>query len=172
MNEEFKVTIDLPYPKIEISKKDRAYAYKIFKIYAGNLSELTSITQYSFQSSYLNKYKDLSNIIKEIAMVEMHHLRILSDLIIALGLVPYYVTYNCSKEAIPWNSDFGDYTLDYRNMLLSDINLEVSAIKDYNELINGTNDANIKDIFKRIIEDEERHLEIFRELLKQYDSYD
>ena len=105
-------------------------------------------------------------------MVEMHHLRILSDLIIALGLVPYYVTYNCSKEAIPWNSDFGDYTLDYRNMLLSDINLEVSAIKDYNELINGTNDANIKDIFKRIIEDEERHLEIFRELLKQYDSYD
>ena len=172
MNDQFKVVLDLPYPKIEISKKDTLYAYKIFKIYSGNLSEFTSIAQYAFQSSYLNKYKDLSKILEEIAMVEMKHLRILADLITDLGLIPYYVTYCCGTRANPWNSDYGDYTTDYRNMLLSNINLEVAAIKDYNELINQTNDANIKDIFKRIIQDEERHVEIFKELLRQYDSYE
>ena len=163
MNDQFKVVLDIPYPKIEISKKDTLYAYKVFKVYSGNLSELTSIAQYAFQSSYLNKYKDLSKILEEIAMVEMKHLRILAELITDLGLIPYYVTYCCGNR---------DYTTDYRNMLLSNINLEVAAIKDYNELINQTNDANIKDIFKRIILDEERHIEIFKELLRQYDSYE
>lgn len=170
MEENFNPALEIPYPKIEISKKDTAFAYKLLNVYAGNISELTAISQYSFQSFYLNKYKDLSNILMGISEVEMHHLKILADLICALGLIPYYVTYNCSYEAMPWNADYVDYTTDYRNMLLVNINSEVSAIKDYNKLIYETNDPNIKEILKRIIMDEERHIEIFSELLKQYDT--
>lgn len=170
MEETFNPTLEIPYPKIEISKKDTAFGYKLLNVYAGRVSELSAINQYSFQSFYLNKYKDLSNILMEISEVEMHHLKILADLICALGLIPYYVTYNCSYEAIPWNADYVDYTTDYRNMLLSNINSEVTAIKDYNKLIYETNDPNIKDILKRIIMDEERHIEIFSELLRQYDT--
>lgn len=172
MNDDFKVVLDVPYPKIEISKKDTAFAYKLFKVYSGNISELTAIMQYSFQSFYLNNYKDLSKIIENISKVEMHHLEILAKLILALGLTPYYVTYCCGNRANPWSADFADYTLDYRNMLITDINSEVTAIKDYNELINETNDPNVKEILRRIIMDEERHIEIFRELLRQYDSYE
>jgi len=170
VEETFNPTLEIPYPKIEISKKDTAFGYKLLNVYAGRVSELSAINQYSFQSFYLNKYKDLSNILMEISEVEMHHLKILADLICALGLIPYYVTYNCSYEAIPWNADYVDYTTDYRNMLLSNINSEVTAIKDYNKLIYETNDPNIKDILKRIIMDEERHIEIFSELLRQYDT--
>lgn len=170
MEETFNPTLEIPYPKIEISKKDTAFGYKLLNVYAGRVSELSAINQYSFQSFYLNKYKDLSNILMEISEVEMHHLKILADLICALGLIPYYVTYNCSYKAIPWNADFVDYTTDYRSMLLSNINSEVTAIKDYNRLINETNDPNVKDILNRIIMDEERHLEIFSELLRQYDN--
>ena len=170
MEETFNPTLEIPYPKIEISKKDTAFGYKLLNVYAGRVSELSAINQYSFQSFYLNKYKDLSNILMEISEVEMHHLKILADLICALGLIPYYVTYNCSYEAIPWNADYVDYTTDYRNMLLSNINSEVTAIKDYNKLIYETNDPNIKEILNRIIMDEERHIEIFSELLKQYDT--
>lgn len=172
MNDNFNPRLNIPYPKIEISKKDPVFAYKLLHTYAGNVSELTAITQYSFQSFYLNSYKDLSKILEQISEVEMHHLKILAELILALGLTPYYVTYGCGNEPTPWNSDFIDYTTDYRSMLLSNINSEVIAIKDYNMLIDQTNDPNIKDILRRIIMDEERHIEIFSELLRQYDSYE
>ena len=170
MEENFNPTLEIPYPKIEISKKDPMFAYKLLNVYSGRVSELTAINQYSFQSFYLNKYKDLSNILMEISEVEMHHLKILGDLILALGLIPYYVTYNCNYEATPWSADYVDYTTDYRNMLLVNINSEVSAIKDYNKLISETNDPNVKEILNRIIMDEERHINIFSELLRQYDS--
>lgn len=172
VNDDLNPIVNIPYPKIEISKKDPSFAYKLLYAYAGNVSELTAITQYSFQSFYLKDYKDLSNIIEHIAEVEMHHLKILAELILSLGITPYYVTYGCNNNVNTWNSDYVDYTVDYRDMLLSNINSEVSAIRDYNRLINETNDPNIKDILKRIIMDEERHVEIFSELLRQYDSYE
>ena len=104
-------------------------------------------------------------------MVEMRHLRILGILIEKLGLVPYYVTYN-NNNAIPWNSDYVNFTTDYRSMLVSNIDSEIEAIKYYNKIINETHDENIIQIFKRIIMDEERHVHIFKELLKQYDEDD
>jgi len=172
VNDNFNPIVNTPYPKIEILRKDPHFAYKLLHIYAGNASELTAINQYSFQSFYLNEYRDLSNILEQIAEVEMHHLKILSKLILALGLTPYYVTYGCGNRPNPWNSDYIDYTTDYRDMLLSNINSEVTAIRDYNRLINETDDPSIMNILKRIILDEERHVEIFNELLKQYDSYE
>lgn len=172
LNNIFNVTVNIPYPSIEILRKDTNFAYKLFHIYAGNISELTATSQYSFQSFYLKEYKDLSNILEQISKVEMHHLKILANLILELGLTPYYVTYGCGNKPITWNSDFVDYTTDYRDMLLSNINSEINAIRDYNKLINETTDSNIRKILKRIIMDEERHIEIFRELLRQYDTYE
>ncbi len=172
MNYDLNPIVNVAYPKIEVSRKDPLFAYKLLHTYAGNISELTAITQYSFQSFYLNEYKDLSNILEQISETEMRHLKILAKLILALGLTPYYVTYGCGNTPIPWNADNVDYTTDYRDMLLSNVNSEVSAIRDYNRLINETNDPNIRNILKRIIMDEERHVEIFSELLRQYDSYE
>ena len=169
--DEFNVILNIPYPKIIVNKKDPELAYKIMDNYAGIISELTQISQYTFQSFYLNRYVDLSKIIEEIAMVEMTHLRILGILIEKLGLVPYYVTYNNNK-AIPWNSDYVNFTTDYRSMLVSNIDSEIEAIKYYNKIINETHDENIIQIFKRIIMDEERHVHIFKELLNQYDEDD
>lgn len=172
MNDNLNPLIDIPYPKIEVTKKNQMFAYKILNVYAGNVSELTAINQYSFQSFYLNKYNDLSNLLEKISEIEMRHLKILSELILELGLTPYYVTYGCDNTPIPWNSDNVDYTIDYRDMLLSNINSEVTAIRNYNKLINESDDYNIIEILKRIIIDEERHVEIFSELLRQYDSYE
>ena len=166
---EFNPNLDMPYPKIIVNRKDPKLAYKLLDIYAGNVSELTQISLYSFQSFYLNNYKDLSNILALIAQVEMRHLKILGVLINKLGLIPYYVTYK-NGSAIPWNSDYVDFTTDYRSMLLTNINSEITAIKSYNNIIRSTNDENVIKILERIIKDEERHIQIFSELLKQYDE--
>lgn len=166
---DFNPKLNIPYPKIMVNKKDQFLAYKILESYAGEISEFTATSLYSFQSFYLNKYNDLSKIIESIAEVEMNHLKILALLIEKLGLIPYYVTYK-DGVAVPWNSDYVDFTTDYRNMLLTNIDSEIRAIKNYNIIINSTNDENIIKIIKRIIMDEERHIEIFTELLKQYDE--
>lgn len=172
MNYDLNPIVNEVYPKIEVTRKDPTLAYKLLNVYAGEISELTATTKYSFQSFYLHEYNDLSNLLEQIAEVEMKHLKILALLISKLGLIPYYVTYGCGNNTNPWNADNIDYTIDYRDMLLSNINSEFTAIRNYNKLINETNDANIKNILRRIIMDEERHVEIFNELLRQYDSYE
>ena len=166
---DFDPNLNIEYPKIMISKKDIKLAYKLLDIYSGNISELTQIQMYSYQSIYLNKYTDLSNILNSISKIETKHLKILGILISKLGLIPYFVTYkdNC---AIPWNSDYVNFTTDYRSMLINNINSEVEAIKLYNEIIKDTDDTYIINIIQRIIKDEEKHIEIFNKLLKQYDE--
>lgn len=169
MNKEFNPVLNIPYPSIKVERKNPELAYKIFELYAGRVSELSAVCQYSFQDIYLNEYKELSEILKSIAMVEMRHVSILGKLIEALGLIPYYVTYKNNKP-IPWNSDYVDFTTNYRNMLVNDIRIEKEAINDYEKIINMTNDPNVKNIINRIILDEKRHIEIFSKLLLQYDN--
>ena len=99
----------------------------------------------------------------------MKHLRILGELIKALGLNPYFISYN-NKDVIPWNSNCVNFTLNYRNMLVSNINGENKAIENYKQFLTETDDENIKKIIDRIILDEQKHVEIFSKLLMQYDS--
>lgn len=170
MNNSLNPKVNLPYPKIDVNRKDPYFAYKLFELYAGNVSELTDINQYSFQSIYLNDYVDLSNILRTISITEMEHFRILGNLIKALGLNPYFISYDKNNNPISWNSDYVDYTLNYRNMLVSNIRKENKAIENYNHILTETNDENIKNIIERIIMDEKKHVEIFSKLLVQYDS--
>ena len=169
MNNGLNPIVDLPYPKIDIKKKDINLAYKLFEVYAGSISEYTVIGQYSFQSIYLDEYKDLSKILRTIAITEMRHLRMIGELINALGLIPYFVNY-VEKKPIPWNSDYIDFTINYRDMLINDIKKENVTIRHYQELINYTDIQNVKDILNRIILDEKRHIEVLTKLLKQYDE--
>lgn len=169
MNNSLNPKVNLPYPKVIVSKKNPNLGYKLFELYAGNISELTAVNQYSFQSIYLNDYIDLSNILKTISITEMEHIRILGELIKALGLIPYFISYD-NKEPIPWNSDYVNFTTNYREMLVSNINGENKAIEKYKQILKETNDENIQKIIERIILDEQRHIEIFSKLLMQYDS--
>lgn len=169
MNNSLNPKVNLSYPKITVNKKNPSLGYKLFELYAGNISELTAVNQYSFQSIYLNDYIDLSNILKTISITEMEHIRILGELIKALGLTPYFISY-INNKPIPWNSDYVNFTTNYREMLVSNINGENKAIEKYRNFLNETNDENIKKIIDRIILDEQKHVEIFSKLLMQYDG--
>lgn len=169
MNNGLNPIVNLPYPKVNVLEKNQSFAYKLLDIYSGTISEFTAVGQYSFQSIFLNEYKELSKILESISITEMRHLKILGELIQTLGLIPYYVTYK-NNSPIPWNSDNINYTTNYRDMLTSNIRNEELSIQKYNELISETNDQNIKDILNRIIMDEKKHIEVLSILLKQYDE--
>ena len=169
MNSSLNPIVDKPYPEINVFEKNPAFAYKLLEVYAGEVSEFSAVGQYSFQSIFLNEYKELSKILEDISITEMRHVEILGKLIKALGLIPYYVVYE-NQRAIPWNSDYINFTTNYRDMLVSNIEKEKISINKYSQLISETNDQNIKSILNRIILDEKKHIEVLSRLLNQYDE--
>lgn len=97
----------------------------------------------------------------------MYHLKLLGEILIQLGAEPGYWIDNKKKNY--WSSKLLDYDLSsLKHILEIDINSEKEAIKQYKETISKISDENINDILKRIILDEEIHIQLFLALYKKY----
>ena len=158
--------IDIPYPTIKVEKENSYYADLLYDAYSGMISELTAVNLYSYQHFNISKkYELFAKTIIDIAEVEMHHLEILGKLIKMLGSNPIYVN---SKNKF-WKADYVIYDNDIIDMLNTDIVAEMEAIKNYKELMNKIDDKYINHIIKRIVLDEEKHLECFNKLKMKYE---
>ncbi|WP_291652228.1 manganese catalase family protein [Clostridium sp.] len=157
-------SLALPYPKIEISEKNPTYANLIKKSYAGTNSELTAATQYTYQGLIT---KDIiGNTLRKIAEVEIHHLEILGELIVALGENPDF-SINKRDKKLNWNSKFISTSDSIKELLLEDIKSEEEGISQYRETAYLIDDENIIAILNRIILDEELHIKILTNLYER-----
>ena len=134
--------INKPYPKIKVERKSSRNANFLKHLYASNESELTAILQYSYESFIIDK-EDIKNIIKEISIVEMHHLEILGKTIKLLGEEPIFAE-NSYCEEIYWNSDYIYYDTDLKTILEINIEQEKTAIRNYQMVLNVIEDIYIK----------------------------
>ena len=161
--------VDMPYPEIKVEKKDVELAKEILNLYAGEISEDTATHNYSFQMMMMHDDKEKKEILKGIAITEMHHLEMLGLLIKELGLTPYFVGVNngCTKW---FSGEYVTYEKEWRKMLLANIGLEELAIRNYERVIEKTSDECVKHILRRIILDERLHIEIFSKLYGQAKS--
>lgn len=157
-----KCQSDKPYPKVEVERENVEFAKMLLDDYAGINGEDTAIHQYLYQSLVND---EVSKVLKEIAKVEMIHLNILGELICKLGYTPAFYTIDSNLDCIiPWNSNCLDYTLDVESFLLDDIEGEKRTIKRYQKHIEKTDDLHVQAVLKRIIEDEEVHINCLKEL--------
>ncbi len=160
-----KCQSELPYPALESISRNSQTAKLIMHSYAGDVSEDTAIHQYLFQSVVLKKKNpEVSEILEKIAIVEMHHLRYLAELIEQLGVYPVYVDSVVDTNEF-WTSQYVFYDIDLESMLESDIEAERKAIMQYQSLIHVVLDEEVKNALKRIVIDEKIHLEILEKLL-------
>ena len=150
--------IQKPYPKIKVEKKSRDHARILSHLYASNEGELTAILQYTYETFVVSN-EEISKIIKEISIVEMHHLEILGKTIELLGVTPVFESANHY-----WNTDYIYYDKDLKTILDINIEEEKHAIQNYQMVLNVMEDIYIKEMIKRILEDEYLHLEIFMRL--------
>ncbi len=158
----------LAYPEVSCCGRNLRCADMISRVYAGNVSELTAVCQYMYGHFVLkSRYPELSEALSYIAKVEMRHLDILAELICALGGNPRYAE-NWGPNRIYWNGCMVDYSRTPRMILLCNIDAERKAIADYRRLICNIPDENVKAVLKRIVMDEERHIEILSKFLKVY----
>lgn len=165
--------VNLPYPKPRVEKENIEFAKILSQDYAGMVSEDTAIHLYMYQSLILSdKNSSISDILHHIAIVEMKHLDLLGETIKLLGLAPKYVTYSQDNIKHFWTSSSVNYTTSLLNMLKQDIKAESIAIENYLSHKKCITDKYIRELLDRIILDEQRHLEIFKQLYEQQKKLD
>ena len=158
---EIEVKINKPYPEIVDAEFDKTTVAVLKNLASGRIGELTGVMQYVYQSVVANgKNEDIAEIFEEIGVVEMMHLEMLMFAIADFGGVPKY------DDAMGnfFNTANLNYSIKLMDMLDGNIKAEAMAIENYQIAINKVKNKSLKDLFERIIEDEKKHLEIFKQI--------
>lgn len=152
----------VPYPKLINVRRNPLYADIIYDQYAGQYGELSAITQYIYEHININQNEDIKKIMLQIAIEEMRHLDLIGELLLKLGGKAIYIGSNKKM----WNASF----LNYESMYIKDImkyNIETEeiAIKGYKKVMSYSRNKSVIDLFERIIQDENAHLDIFKRIM-------
>ena len=160
--------VDLPYPPIQVSEANRAYADLLSVDYCGAVSELSAITQYINNENRLCLSDcTLARTLLAIAMAEMMHLQKLGELIQLLGgEVSFAVTQPGGKREV-WTPEYLTLSRDTRRILCADVEAEQDAIAQYRAHIRKINDECVNAVLRRIIRDEEYHIMLLQGLMEE-----
>lgn len=163
-----KYAIDLPYPSIEDLDVNVNYGQMMLSNLSGLHSEMNALSLYFYNSVILKKtYPELMKVMKGIAIVEMHHLQIFADMCFLLGVDPRL--WDCQNDYLEyWSPGFNIYPRQIHTLLENAIIQEQNTISIYSHQIEIIDEPIICDTLKRIILDEQLHVEIFQEYLKKY----
>lgn len=156
--------LETPYPVLSEKSPNRFYVSLLLNLYASSASEMTAVLQYAYQSHYFKTYsEELEKVITGISIVEMQHINLLQNAIMAFGGQPKYI----SPRGIYYSARSVDYASDFAPMLLSDISSEKAAVKAYKDAAELVSDNELKELLLRIMEDEELHCKILEGILLQ-----
>lgn len=161
------IMVDLPYPPVQVRKKNLDYANLLSIDYCGAVSEMSAITQYINNENRMSSEKcPLAQTILGIAMAEMVHLQKLGELIFLLGGdVNFNAKQRDGKQKM-WTPEYLSIPGNVRNMLMADIESEKAAIHQYRMHMKLIKDNYINAVLARIIKDEEYHIMLLQILIK------
>jgi len=155
--------LDLPYPPVETCGKNPHYAALLTRDYAGQDGEITAVTTYLFQH-FICCNEKIHCAMKAVARVEMMHFGFLGELIHKFGGCPTVGVQQNGRTCF-WSGQYNCYNTDPCCFLKSNIEAEQKAINSYWNRIAQIEDEPTRKLLKRIIKDEEHHIEIFKGLL-------
>ena len=156
-----EVRVDKPYPELIDVKEDLQTVGILKNLAFSRVGELSGVLTYVYQSVIADKTdQEIAEIFEEIGVVEMLHQDMLMHAISLFGGNPKYE----DMQGNFFNTANLNYTIKLREMLENNIRAETVAIDNYNMAINKVKNQSLKNLFKRIIEDEQRHLEIFKRI--------
>lgn len=162
------IMVDLPYPPIQVTGRNQAYANLLSNDYCGAVSELSATTQYINNENRLSCDRcGMAKTILGIAMAEMMHLQKLGELIYLLGGNVDFVARHQNGRAWMWTPECLTIPENTRKMLLADIDAERAAINQYQMHINMIKDSCVNAVLRRIIKDEEYHIMLLEMMLEE-----
>lgn len=158
---DIEVKVNKPYPEIINIEEDLATVAILKNLANGRIGELGGVLQYVYQSVIADKTnQEIGGIFEEIGIVEMLHLDMLMHAISLFGGIPKYDDFKGNF----FNTANLNYSTKLMDMLESNINAETISIDNYRMAMDRVKNHSLKELFARIIEDEERHLEIFKRI--------
>lgn len=158
---DIEVRVNEPYPEIKDIKEDMQTVAVLKNLANSRVGELSGVLTYVYQSVVADKSnEEIGKIFEEIGVVEMLHLDMLMHAISAFGGTPKYE----DSQANFFNTANLNYSMKLRDMLDNNIRAESFAIENYQMAINKVQNQSLKNLFARIIKDEQRHLEIFKRI--------
>lgn len=159
--EEVDVKVNKPYPEIVNAEEDMNTVAILKNLSNSRVGEIAGVMQYIYQSVIADKTDaEIAKIFEEIGIVEMLHLDMLMHAITMFGGVPRYE----DSQGNFFNTANLNYSMKLKDMLDNNIKSETTAIENYRMAISRVTNASLKKLFERIIEDEIRHLEIFKQI--------
>lgn len=157
---EYNCMVDKPYPTVRVDGPNPMYACEMLSNIGDVVSEMSDVTRYFYVSVVArDKFNSIATCFHHISIVEMYHLDIFSQLALQLGADPRIWSGETCKRW--WSPSFISYPKDIRGLIAESIKAEEAAICKYTRQANTIYDANIVASLKRIILDEEHHLQIF-----------
>lgn len=161
-----KYILSDPYPKIPQQKPDNEAARQLLGQYAGEHGELTAVLQYVYNSQLapIAGAQAIGELFHCISLVEMRHLELLGDLILAYGGDPGYLYYPTPSRTAWWTGSNVIYAKQPQRMLRDAIASEERAIASYRHTTSRLPAA--KALLQRIIADEEHHIALFTDALR------
>lgn len=160
-------TAEVPFPEVTRVIPNERYATMLYDDFAGDLGELSAITQYIYEHIQLNDQPDLAKIMKRIAIEEMKHLDIVGDIIKRSGKKAIYQ----DAKGILWSAKNVKYEFKgIKEIMDFNIYSENKAIEGYRKAIMYTNQMSLKRLWERIIVDEKTHKMIFERIKQESKS--
>ncbi|RZS93007.1 ferritin-like domain-containing protein [Cuneatibacter caecimuris] len=164
-NHEYQVSADLPYPPIQTQSRNKDYAYAMLSNIGSSNSEMSAVSLYFYNSTVLDPaYSEFSQCFHKISIVEMHHLQIFAALACQMGLDPRLWSLDRGRRSY-WSPGYNQYPRMLRPLLENSIKGEQAAIRKYSRQAELICDPDIQAILRRIILDEQLHIEIFTDML-------
>ena len=135
--------------------------------YSGRNSELGAILQYAYFATWLEKlgYLDISEKIMEIGETEMHHLHLLAQTLVRLGIDPIYTAHPPQRDAYFTTRLINYINSDAQKIVECALKSEKCAISQYQSMISCLTNQEVINILNDIISDENEHIEILNGIL-------
>lgn len=159
--------VALPYPPVEAGGKNPVYANAILSNVGGSNSEMSAVSLYFYNHLITEaEYEEFSDAFEHISIVEMHHLEIFGELALQLGADPRLWAKQ-NNRCVYWTPGYNRYPRQIHSLIGNSLEAEKAAIRKYSKQAECISDANVVENLRRIILDEQIHVEIFEEMLKQ-----
>ena len=160
--------LNTPYPSIDQLEVNVTYGQIMLSNLGGLHSEMNTVALYFYNSVILEQlWPDLSIAMKQMSQTEMKHLDIIARMCSRLGVDPRL--WDCQNDFLEyWSPGYNVYPRQITSMLENAIIQEQNTITTYHYQINCIDEPIIQDVLKRIIEDEQLHVEILQSFLKEH----
>lgn len=154
-----------PYPEIRAGERNRRYGAAILSNVGGGVSEMGAVAAYFY--GHFTQASEVADCLGHIAMVEMHHLAIFSELSRQLGEDPrLWAPFRGGRKY--WSPEYLRYPRQVEQSLRYLLEEEETAIRKYTQQALWIKDGNVVENLRRVIADEEVHVRILKGLLESY----